>query len=217
MRSRHVRSLLVVLAIGCAPSALAEDPAPEDADQEELSLDEGGAPPLAVQPPVAPAPGSPSDRWACTLVLGGGGTVFDDEEVNAAFREFDDAVTETLYSFFFVNQYPVKKLFSTTRDPEERVRAALAEMSKHRCGRMVQLSHFLKVAGIRRTIGYEVSILVPVAETSATETGGQTYVLKSVFERRFEYPFIEKELAEMPTMIANLIGRALARSEPMER
>ncbi len=80
----------------------------------------------------------------CVLVLGGGGTVTGNAEIDANWFSLNSVISETVVQTLGARGYAVKPLIIDVRDSAERFRALWTEFSKAHCTRTVQISHELK-------------------------------------------------------------------------
>jgi hypothetical protein len=197
MPSVNFRTLAALATLGLAPHAPAAEPASKPAAEAGSS----------------PIPSYLTDPKACVLLLGGGGVVFDREETNTFLFELNAGVTDKLFEGLTMGEFFVEKLVLETRDGQERRAAASAELSRRRCGKIVQLAHFLEGPGTARRFGIEVTVLGVSVEDAKAAEGGHMYTTKGLFQKKYSYPLTDETLRTLTTAdIANQIGPDLVDS-----
>jgi hypothetical protein len=144
---------------------------------------------------------------SCALLLGGGGTVFPDERVAQAWRRIDGIAADAATAELARLGYAVEQLMSEATTGAERGRVAAAALARHRCNRVVQLSHFVEGEPGAQRFGFAVSVLVPEASKARRVEGGLSYPFEQTYSRRYAYDLTSEM---MDRLVPAEVGRQVA-------
>ncbi|MGC3997540.1 MAG: hypothetical protein QM767_08620 [Anaeromyxobacter sp.] len=139
------------------------------------------APSAAGGPGPTARPPDPAGR--CTLVLGGSGTVFEDEAVNQRWEAIDRTVAQSAAEQLTAEGHRAELYFSPERDPARHAQAVGAERARRGCGRLLQLARFVEGPPGQRRFGYEASVLVPVGPQPAAGP----FRVRTAWSRRYAF------------------------------
>lgn len=242
-RHRHLRTLSVGLCLALAvascrtpDAAPTPPPAPAPGPLPEPEL---APPPAEKKPPpprrkqkrrpkqkrpaTSPVPKpspAPLDlsfltsKTACTLVLGGA-TVTEEEGVEVDLAQANGAVTGAVYDRLARQGFRVEPLIVFTRGSGDRSRTVATELTKRRCSKIVQVSHFLQDP----TFGFLVTVLEPVTDQFDPSRDVWRFHWKPLpYTSRYAFRYTEDAVFELDLEeVADAIARDLAASGMIAR
>jgi hypothetical protein len=123
----------------------------------------------------------------CTVLLGGGGTIFPNSALNDRWFFINKTLSTKFADALEAKGYRIERLIVDVRDNQTRVKAASAEMNRAGCNKVVQLAHSLSgTEQVADSFQFTVSIL-GVSPKGMAFTGE--------FEKTYKYA-LTKEVME---------------------
>lgn len=180
-------------------------------------------PPKATRPTSTPVPKPapvPLDlsflgsKTACALVLGGA-TLTEEEGIEVDLAQLNGAVTGAVFERLAAQGYAVEPLVVFTREAGDRSRTVTIELTRRRCNKLVQISHFLQDP----TFGFLVTMLQPATDQyDPSRELWRFHWQPMAYTRRYAYRFTEDAAFELdPEEVADVIAGELAESGILAR
>ncbi|TCI07330.1 hypothetical protein EZM97_32600 [Dyella soli] len=141
----------------------------------------------------------------CAVLMGGGGMVFPDEQVNQLWFRINSTLSGHVADDLQQKGYRVERMIVDIRNGDQRLAMLGQEVTRTHCSKIVQITHALedmpKGAGGGRSFVFTVSIL-GIGDTS-TLTGG--------FKKEYRYPLTPEvmhslSLSQVATQMADDIA-----------
>jgi len=143
-------------------------------------------------PPITPLWATGPNK--CTVLLGGGGTVFPDNSLNERWFQINSAVSGYLADTLAANGYHIERLIVDIRENGARLKALSAEMNRTGCNKVVQVSHSLTGTGeYVDSFVFEVSVL----GVSPSPNSGKL-AFTGEFEKSYKFPLVKEVIETLP-------------------
>jgi hypothetical protein len=163
---------------------------------------------LGVASPVTAAPTlDSSPKTACVLLMGGGGSVTPDKNVNSRWFVINSTVSRNVMSALTVLGYRMEDFIVDIQDANKRAGALFQQLSRTGCGKVVQVVHQLRSADNSQYVtrfAFVVSVL-HLEPADPSNPAAKEIRFAGDYNKEYEYP-LTKEIME------NLSLSELARS-----
>jgi hypothetical protein len=177
------------------------------------------SPALALTPAPKPV-GAPLDlsflgsSTACAILLGGA-TITEEEGIEVDLAQANGALTGAVHERLRRQGYKVEPLVVFTRESGERARTVAVELTRHRCNKLVQISHFLQDP----SFGFLVTMFRPQTDAFDPSRELWRFHLEPMpYTRRYAYRYSEDAIFTLDLEeVADEIARELSEGGMLAR
>jgi hypothetical protein len=170
---------------------------------------------IAVTSLVAAAQVLPADDSAavaspalgCTFVVGGGGTVIQDETINSRWLAINSVLTRNVVASLQKMNYRVTGFIAGEHDPDKRFAVIHARLEAAKCGKVLQISHALTTTPEKPNV---ITAFTFTASVFHLEPGASDKEFKVVGEYEKSYQFALNREA-MEKLSLSKVGETIAK------
>jgi hypothetical protein len=143
--------------------------------------------PDATESPTDDAAASGTAAKGCAVLAGGGiGSAFADPAVTRFWYQINKQITDRLHELLRAGRYRAVKLIVPVEQARNNERRVLQGLARHRCGRLIQLSHAVNEDASGKFFRFDVAVMQLVPKGS--RSGGAEAVTVGEFSREYRYP-----------------------------